>query len=54
MKEPEYNNNNAALYALYTTLYVNGNACEAIDEIEPFVRGKDKETQKIYGALKNE
>lgn len=46
------NNINAALFALYITLYVNDTACNCIYDISPYVKDKDKETRKIYGALK--
>lgn len=38
-------------YAMYTMLYANDLACNCIIEIEPYVKEKDKETKKIYGAL---
>lgn len=46
------NNDNAALFAMYISLYVNDTACNSICDIKPFVKNKDKETVKIYGALK--
>lgn len=46
------NNNNAYIYALYTMLYVNDLACNSVYDVRQFTIGKDKETIKIYGALK--
>lgn len=45
-------NSNAALYAMYLTMYANDTACNCIYDIKPYVANKDKETIKIYGALK--
>lgn len=45
-------NDNAVLYATYISLYVNDIACNSIYDIKPYVADKDKETRKIYGALK--
>lgn len=41
----------ALLFMLYTTLYSNDMVCNSIKDLERYVRDKDKETQKIYGAL---
>lgn len=46
------NNNNAALYALYTSLYINDIACNSVYDITKYAADKDKETRKIFGALK--
>lgn len=40
------------LYSTYTALYLNDLACNCIKELEPYISTKDKETKKIYGALK--
>lgn len=40
------------LYSLYSMLYANDMACNLIKDIEPFIKDRDKETRKIYGALK--
>lgn len=45
-------NDNAILYATYISLYVNDIACNSIYDIKRYVANKDKETRKIYGALK--
>lgn len=42
---------NLLKYAMYTMLYANDLACNCIKDLKPFVLKKDKETQKIYGAL---
>lgn len=42
---------NILKYATYTILYVNDLACNCIKDLMPFIAHKDKETQKIYGAL---
>ena len=39
------------LYSIYTILYINDTACFSIQQIGPKVKEKDKESQKIYGAL---
>lgn len=41
----------ALLFMLYTTLYSNDMVCNSIKDLECYVRDKDKETKKIYGAL---
>ena len=41
----------ALLFMLYTTLYANDMICNCVKELEYYVRDKDKETKKIYGAL---
>ena len=43
---------NFLLYATYTILYANDTACNAVLELEKFVEDEDKETKKIYRALK--
>ena len=45
-------NNNAYIFSLYTMLYVNDLACNSVYDVRQFTIGKDKETIKIYGALK--
>lgn len=42
---------NILKYATYTILYANDLACNCIKDLKPFIAHKDKETQKIYGAL---
>ena len=42
---------NILKYTTYTILYVNDLACNCIKDLMPFIAHKDKETQKIYGAL---
>lgn len=42
---------NILKYATYTILYANDLACNCIKDLKPFISHKDKETQKIYGAL---
>lgn len=44
--------NKLLLYAMYTILYLNDTACNCVKELEPYIANKDKETKKIYGALK--
>lgn len=39
------------LYATYSILYLNDTACFAIQQMANKVKYKDKESQKIYGAL---
>lgn len=46
------NKDNIVIYAVYSMLFVNDMACNCIKDIEPFMKDKDKETVKIYGALK--
>lgn len=41
-----------ALYATYAMLYINDITCNEILFLDNYITGKDKETQKIYGALK--
>lgn len=45
-------NDNVAIYSIYTMLHANDLACNAIRDIEPYVNNKDKETRKIYSAIK--
>lgn len=42
----------AFAYAFYTSLYALDTLCNFIRELSPMVEDKDKETRKIYGALK--
>lgn len=42
----------AFAYAFYTSLYALDTLCNFIRELAPMVADKDKETRKIYGALK--
>lgn len=39
------------LYATYTILYLNDTACNCVKDLIDIVKSKDKESQKIYGAL---
>lgn len=39
------------LYATYTILYLNDTACFSIQQLGKSVKERDKESQKIYGAL---
>lgn len=43
---------NFLIYATYTILYANDTACNAVLELEKFIENEDKETKKIYRALK--
>lgn len=43
---------NAFAYAFYTSMYALDTLCNFIRELSPMVADKDKETKKIYGALK--
>lgn len=43
---------NAFAYAFYTSMYALDTLCNFIRELAPMVANKDKETRKIYGALK--
>lgn len=43
---------NYLIYATYTVLYANDTACNAVLELEKYMEGMDKESKKIYGALK--
>lgn len=42
---------NVVLYCVYSILYANDLSCNMIQDLEKFIKGKDKETKKIYGAL---
>ena len=42
---------NVVLYCVYSILYANDLSCNLIKDLEKFVKNKDKETRKIYGAL---
>lgn len=42
---------NVVLYCVYSILYANDLSCNMIQDLERFVKCKDKETRKIYGAL---
>lgn len=52
MKKLTTKETNLLLYSMYTMLYLNDTACNAIKELEPYLKDKDKESQKIFGALK--
>jgi hypothetical protein len=39
------------MFSTYTAIYLNDIACNAVLDIKPYIQDKDKETQKIYGAL---
>ena len=52
MEKP--NNDNAILYATYTTLYVNDIACNAIKDIKTSVNRKDKKILKRWRELNSE
>lgn len=41
-----------ALYATYAMLYINDITCNEILFLDNYITDKDKETKKIYGALK--
>jgi hypothetical protein len=43
---------NAFAYAFYTSMYALDTLCNFIRELAPMIADKDKETRKIYGALK--
>lgn len=43
---------NVLSYITLSLLYLNDLVCNAIRDLEPHVANKDKETKKIYGALK--
>lgn len=45
------NRYNTLLYGAYISLYANDMACNTIKGIAPYVKNKDKETRKIWGAL---
>ena len=42
---------NVVLYCVYSILYANDLSCNLIKDLDKFVKNKDKETRKIYGAL---
>lgn len=44
--------NRFLIYATYVIIYANDTACNAVLELESYIDGEDKETKKIYGALK--
>lgn len=44
--------NKALLFMMYTTLYSNDMVYNYVKELESFIVDKDKETKKIYGALR--
>lgn len=48
----EQERENAFAYAFYTSMYALDTLCNFIRELAPMVADKDKETRKIYGALK--
>lgn len=43
---------NVFSYTFYTSLYALDTVCNFIRELSPMIADKDKETKKIYGALK--
>lgn len=45
-------NTNVSVYGIYTMLYVNDMAFNAIRDISRVAQSADKETKKIYGALR--
>ena len=44
--------NNFLVYATYVIIYANDTACNSVLELEKFIKDEDKETKKIYRALK--
>lgn len=44
-------NDNAIIYATYVTLYANDIACNAINDIKPFINRKDKKALKTWREL---
>lgn len=40
------------IYLMYSLLYVNDMACNSVQELEKYIKDKDKESRKKYGALK--
>ena len=44
--------NRYLVYATYVIIYANDTACNSALELETFIKDEDKETKKIYGALK--
>ena len=44
--------NRFLVYATYVIIYANDTACNAALELEKYVVDEDKETKKIYRALK--
>lgn len=52
MNVPKEKEENLLLYATYTILYLNDTAYNCVKELEPYIEDKDKETKKIFGALK--
>ena len=44
--------NKYLVYATYVIIYANDTACNSALELETFIKDEDKETKKIYGALK--
>ena len=42
----------ALIYLMYSMLYTNDMACNVVQELEKYIKDKDKESRKIYGALK--
>lgn len=50
---PMNNQHDRALaFATYTVLYVNDTVCNCVRLLSPMIAKRDKETRKIYGALK--
>ena len=48
----EQERESAFAYAFYTSMYALDTLCNFIRELSPMIADKDKETRKIYGALK--
>ena len=44
--------NKFLVYATYVIIYANDTACNSVLELETFIKDEDKETKKIYRALK--
>lgn len=52
MKRIDEKCSNFIVYATYTIIYANDTACNSVLELEEFINDEDKETKKIYRALK--
>ena len=44
--------NRFLVYATYVIIYANDTACNSVLELETFIQDEDKETKKLYRALK--
>lgn len=44
--------NKFLVYATYVIIYANDTACNSVLELETFIKDEDKETKKLYRALK--